>query len=367
MLHLLFIGVCALNSDSWSRRSAIRVAGAVGTAAAVAVAPGHAAPTPALAPPAAPLPPLPKLGTVWGATDGLNGDDFVAFDESAYKAMADDARRTPLFEEAIRRRLRGKEGQLIVLDIGTGPFALLALMAARAGAKRVYAVEANAEAARRARTAISRARDVPAGTIEVLEGFSSDVSLPGGIKADLVLAEIVGSVASEEGLLATLRDAQVRLVRAPHDPASYIPYACQTIVAPACYALHYSLGPPRFDWDKLRAPVRLNCRDETLQLLADPQVLESVTLSSAHLPPAGRWLPAGAAGLEFYFEPGRMQAAEAAFTAELRRERAPEEEAARMAAAVSRSLSAVAMWPRLILDEQGELVVECARPQPHGN
>jgi hypothetical protein len=184
------------------------------------------------------------------------------------------------------------------------------------------------------------------------------VSLPGGIKADLVLAEIIGSVASEEGLLATLRDAQTRLVRAPHDPASYIPYACQTLAAPACYALHYSLGPPRYDWAKLTAPVRLNCRDETLQLLAEPQVLESISLSSAHLPPAGRWLPAGAAGLEFCFEEGRMKAAEAAFAAELKRERAPEEEAARVAAAVSRSLSGVALWPRLILDPEGELLVE---------
>ncbi len=45
-----------------------------------------------------------------------------------------------------------------------------------------------------------------------------------------------------------------------------------TFAAPACYALHYSLGPPGFDWAKLKEPVRLNCRDETLQLLSTPQV-----------------------------------------------------------------------------------------------
>jgi len=65
---------------------------------------------------------------------------------------------------------------------------------------------------------------------------------------------------------------QARLVNKPHDPNSYIPFACQTLAAPACYALHYSLGPPQFDWRKLKEPVRLNCRDETLQLLAEPQV-----------------------------------------------------------------------------------------------
>ena len=48
--------------------------------------------------------------------------------------------------------------------------------------------------------------------------------------------------------------------------------ACMAIDAPACYALHYSLGPPGFDWAKLKEPVRLNCRDETLQLLSTPQV-----------------------------------------------------------------------------------------------
>ena len=71
--------------------------------------------------------------------------------------MRDDEGRTPLFEKAIRARLAGQEGQLTVLEIGTGPFALLALIAARAGARKVYAIEAQPEAARRARNAIRKA------------------------------------------------------------------------------------------------------------------------------------------------------------------------------------------------------------------
>jgi len=144
--------VYSLSVGGWSRRDAVRVAGAAAAAPMFAASTAEAAApmfaSTAVTADAPPLPPLPKLGAVWGATDGLNGDDFVAFDESAYKAMVDDARRTPLFEEAIRRRLKGREGELVVLDIGTGPFALLALMAARAGAKKVYAIEANLEAAR---------------------------------------------------------------------------------------------------------------------------------------------------------------------------------------------------------------------------
>lgn len=132
---------------------------------------------------------------------------------------------------------------------------MLALIAARAGARKVYAIEANAEAVRRAREAVSRATDVPPGVIEVLEGFSTAVTLPE--KADLLVAEIVGSIASEEGLHATMRDAQARHVKRPYDPASYIPNRCQTVAAPATYALHYALGPPQFDWGKLKGePVR---------------------------------------------------------------------------------------------------------------
>ena len=57
-----------------------------------------------------------------------------------YEAMRDDAPRTSRFARAIARRLQQRQAQT-VLDIGTGPFALLAVIAARAGAKKVYAIE----------------------------------------------------------------------------------------------------------------------------------------------------------------------------------------------------------------------------------
>jgi len=92
-----------------------------------------------------------------------------------------------------------------------------------------------------------------------------------------VLAEICGSVASEEGLVATIRDARKRLVKKPDDPASYIPCEAQTLVAPCTYAQHFQLGPPEFDWSKLGGePLRLNCRDEQLQILASPQLAEDI-------------------------------------------------------------------------------------------
>lgn len=69
--------------------------------------------------------------------------------------MKNDPRRTPKFSQAIQERLKGTSVHrlpftfnstalialgtqgLTVLDLGTGPFALLALMAARAGAEKV--------------------------------------------------------------------------------------------------------------------------------------------------------------------------------------------------------------------------------------
>ena len=81
----------------------------------------------------------------WSATDGFDSDfpsqiNFIEFDEKAYKAMRDDPRRTPKFAKAIRSRLAELK-DAVVLDLGTGPFCVLALIAATAGAKKVYAVD----------------------------------------------------------------------------------------------------------------------------------------------------------------------------------------------------------------------------------
>eukprot|EP00976_Prorocentrum_cordatum_P024862 505850-Prorocentrum_minimum.AAC.2 len=67
-----------------------------------------------------------------------------------------------------RRLCVGKEGRVSVVDIGTGPFALLAIAAAKAGARkvRVYAIEADPEVAKLARRAIEES-GVTKGTIVV--------------------------------------------------------------------------------------------------------------------------------------------------------------------------------------------------------
>lgn len=170
------------------------------------------------------VPKTTSISAQWNAVDGLNSLDsnqkFVSFDKSAYQAMMNDQSRTPLFEQAIITRLKSApepESQ-VVLDLGTGPFALFAIIAAKNGAKHVYAIEASPEAAASARETIKRLGFE--GKITILEGFSTDITLPE--KADFAVAEIVGSVASEEGAYATILDAHKRLIKNPNDDSSWM-------------------------------------------------------------------------------------------------------------------------------------------------
>ena len=49
----------------------------------------------------------------------------------------------------------------------------------------------------------------------MVEGYSTKVELPE--KVDVCVAEVIGSVATEEGVYRTIRDAQQRFVKEPED------------------------------------------------------------------------------------------------------------------------------------------------------
>lgn len=118
--------------------------------------------------------------------------------------MVDDPRRTKPLLAAVAEAV--KKGDA-VLDIGTG-LGVLAIAAAKAGARRVWAIDADAEALDAARAAAKKARVAP--KIEFIEGLSFDLKLPE--RADLILCETVGSFAFDENILATLSDAKRRLL-----------------------------------------------------------------------------------------------------------------------------------------------------------
>lgn len=321
-------------------------------------------------------PPL-QRSAAWSSSEA-----FIGFKLDHYENMLNDVERTSAFEQAIQRRLHGQR-DMVVLDLGTGPFAILALFAARAGARRVFAIEANAAAAEQAREAVAEAvarGDVLSGVIEVIEGFSTDVTLPE--KVDLLVAEICGSVASEEGLCHTMRDARLRHLRTPDDPASYIPMRCQTVAVPASYSLNHrcatdeaamignswhmhqaggSAPPdaPAGEYSCIRdvhaytgvGPVRFNCDDPWMLPLSAPLVWEDYAFHEAAPPGPGIHSPVSP--LEFRITAATIEANGRRFAAQLEQHGVGAEEAARAAEGVAGSLCGVALWLRLVLDEGG--------------
>jgi hypothetical protein len=155
--------------------------------------------------------------------------------------------------------VRGK----VVLDIGTGALALLAIFAAEAGAAKVYAVEANGQACARARETVHD-RGL-SDVVHVVEGLSTNVSLPE--RVDLIVHEILGEIASIEGAPYVIRDAQQRHLKS-------FPAAWRTSVpAAASSALCPCEMPDAEYWEQKEFPVILPPGTSTMKLTAFPRRL----------------------------------------------------------------------------------------------
>jgi len=156
--------------------------------------------------------------------------EYPVYDDGVYDAFAAPGDRNRGYADAIRAAAPGR----VVLDIGTGRDALWAIAAARAGARHVYAVEAQAAAAQQATRAVARAG--LGDSVTVLAGDSTSVRLPR--PAEVCVSEIVGNIASAEGAIAVLADARARLCAGD---CVWIPFRMQTWAA----AVDLSrLGPP---------------------------------------------------------------------------------------------------------------------------
>lgn len=119
-------------------------------------------------------------------------------------AMLNDKARTELFIQALKT-IVGKDD--VVIDIGTGT-GVLAIAAARAGAKKVYAIEAGGMADVAQKT-IDRAQLTD--KIEVIRGWSTNITLPE--KADVLVSEIIGNDPFGEKVMQTFSDARQRLLK----------------------------------------------------------------------------------------------------------------------------------------------------------
>lgn len=131
--------------------------------------------------------------------------DEVGFGHAAiHVAMLEDRPRTDAFLDAIARTVRPGD---VVVEIGTGT-GILAMAAARAGARRVFAIEATQIAAS-ARAVVEA--NALGDRVSVVEGWSSEVTLPE--PGDVLVSEIIGNDPFGEQVLEATLDARRRLLK----------------------------------------------------------------------------------------------------------------------------------------------------------
>ncbi len=118
--------------------------------------------------------------------------------------MLDDRARTGGFLAAIRERVRPGD---VVVDLGTGT-GVLAVAAAQAGARRVYAIEESGIAA--AARSLFEANGC-ADRVTLVEGGSTAIDLPE--RADVLVSEMIGNDPLGERILSLTADAVKRLVK----------------------------------------------------------------------------------------------------------------------------------------------------------
>jgi type I protein arginine methyltransferase len=156
-----------------------------------------------------------------------NLGEFPIYDDQLYQWLLDDGPRVNAYAKAIARVAANR----VALDLGTGSEAPLAIMGARAGAKKVYALErlpASAAAARERIKSVGLSH-----IIEVYEGNSTETALAEGV--DLCVSEVIGNIGGLEGAAAILHDAR----RFLKPDGIMIPGRCITLAAPAVHSEAY--------------------------------------------------------------------------------------------------------------------------------
>jgi precorrin-6B methylase 2 len=191
-----------------------------------------------------------------------------------------DAARIRAFEAAVREVVQPGD---VVVDLASGT-GILGLLAARAGARHVYAIEATALA--------GLARDIVSANrlsdrVTVVRGVAAAVSLPE--PADVIVSDQIGWFGIEAGLRALLFDARARFLK---PGGRLIPSAVDLMLAPvqtpmmARRVAFWSGSPAGFDFTPARRiadntgyPVRL--RPE--QVLGAPSRAHTIDLATCAL------------------------------------------------------------------------------------
>ena len=162
------------------------------------------------------------------------------YDGEGYASMTHDRPRNGVYREAIRRAAAAFGGGASFLEIGCGADACLTRMVLDVDARTsVFAVEANEASAAAARIAL-RSAGVLAERFEVLAALSTAVptrtlrALREDRGVHVVLQEILGFIASREGIVPVFLDLQARLGRGFY---AAVPSHVATFFTPTLVAL----------------------------------------------------------------------------------------------------------------------------------
>ena len=138
-----------------------------------------------------------------------NEDYFRSYEDIAvHELMIKDAPRTEAYRKAIEEDPTLLQGK-VVMDIGAGT-GILSLFAARAGARKVYAIEASSMA----KVARQIVQDNSLGSvIEVIESRVEDLQLPEGEKVDVIISEWMGFYLLHESMLNSVVHARDRFLK----------------------------------------------------------------------------------------------------------------------------------------------------------
>ncbi len=141
-----------------------------------------------------------------------------------YQTMLGDSVRMARYRAAIEAAVRPGD---VVADLGTG-LGVLAMMAAKAGAERVYAVEIRSGVLWLAEKLI--AANGLQDRIVLLEGEASSIELPEPV--DLVVNELIGTFGSDDGIAENVRGFADRNLR---EGGRVLPERLRTFLVPVEY------------------------------------------------------------------------------------------------------------------------------------